>query len=63
MYNIVITMVTGKVFRFETNDESTLNEYEFRHEHNQLFSIPTDNGLIYINPMQIAYAEFKKINE
>ena len=35
----------------------------FRHENGQLFCI-TDNGVdIYINPMQIAYAEFKKVDE
>ena len=56
-------MVTGKIFRFQTDDETKPNEYMFRHENGQLFCI-TDNGIdIYINPMQIAYAEFKKVSE
>ena len=63
MYDVTITMVTGKIFRFQTDDESKPNEYMFKHENGQLFCI-ADNGVdIYINPMQIAYAEFKKVSE
>ena len=63
MYDVTITMVTGKIFRFQTDDAQKPNEYMFRHENGQLFCI-TDNGVdIYMNPMQIAYAEFKKVSE
>ena len=63
MYNVTITMVTGKVFKFQTDEESKSNEYQLRYERNQLFCIPVDGGKVYINPMQIAYAEFKKVSE
>lgn len=63
MYDITITMVTGKIFHFQTDDNSKLNEYEFKHEHHQLFWIPIEDGGVYLNPMQIAYVEVKLIDE
>lgn len=63
MYNVTITMVTGKVFKFQTDEESKSNEYQLRYERNQLFCIPVDGGKVYINPMQIAYVEFNLIDK
>ena len=31
MYDVTIVMTTGKVFRFQTDEESKPNEYQFRH--------------------------------
>ena len=63
MYDVTIVMTTGKVFRFQTDEESKPKEYQFRHENNQLFWIPVGDDGIYLNPMHIVSAEFRVINK
>ena len=63
VYDVTITMTNGKVFRFQTDDEAKPNEYEYKHEHNQLFWVPVGDGGVYLNLMQVAYAEFAPLGK